>query len=233
MSLRPLTLALAASLALLLVPASSQAQRAEIPIESPKIVNMGLGFGWMFFQDTEFQSVYSNKGRFVTKLQVGFVPWSKYVHVEINGTFGFSQFREDQVVVSTGADSADGIMFTVFPVGVDFSFGVDLVHEQPVVPYGGIGLNWTIFRENEVGGGQVWNGYRFGPSPFFGAAILLDWIERGRAAEVDSKAGINDAFFTIEGRYNGLQRKFEGGALVEEQIGLQSWQVVMGIKLVI
>jgi len=233
MSLRLLTTALATALALLLAPASAQAADATARIESPKVMNMGLGFGWNFFQDTEFQSVYTNKGRFLTKLQVGFVPWSKYVHVEINGTFGFSQFREDQLVVSTGAASADGIMFTVFPVGLDFSFGVDIIDEQPVVPYGGIGLNWTIFRENEVGGGQVWNGYRFGPSPFFGAAILLDWIEMGRASEVDSKAGINDAFFTIEGRYNGLQRKFENGSLVEEEIGLQSWQVVVGIKLVI
>jgi hypothetical protein len=79
----------------------------------------------------------------------------------------------------------------------------------------------------------VWNGYRFGPSVFFGGAFLLDWIERGRAAEVDSKSGINDAFLTIEGRYNGLQSKFDSGALTPQAFGLQSWQIVVGVKLVI
>lgn len=223
---------LLAALALLALPGSALAQDAEVRTESPKIMNAGLGFGWHFFQDEAVQSIYSTRGRFLTKLQVGLVPWSKYVHVEVNATFGFTQFT-GAAQFASGGSSADTVMFTLFPFGLDLLVGIDIAEEQPVVPYGGIGLNHTLFRENETGGGTAHNGYRFGPSVFFGAAMLLDWIERSRAAEVDSKAGINDAFFTIEGRYNGLQSKFEEGRLTPADFGLQSWQVVMGIKLVI
>jgi hypothetical protein len=231
MTLRPLPLIAALALSLAATPAAAE-DAEKVRLESPQIMNVGLGFGWHFFRDDAVTGTYTDKGRFLTKLQVGLVPWSKYVHVEVNGSFGFTQFTGSQQFLS-GGSSADGIMMTLFPIGLDLLVGIDLVHEQPVVPYGGIGLNWTIFRENETGGGTVWNGYRFGPSVFFGGAFLLDWIERGRAAEVDSKSGINDAFLTIEGRYNGLQSKFDSGALTPQAFGLQSWQIVVGVKLVI
>jgi len=231
MSLRPLLLA--AALALPLTAATpASAQEANVLTESPKVMNVGLGFGWHFFQDDLVKSAYGDTGRFLTKLQIGVVPWSKYVHVEVNGSISFTQFTGAAQFANGGA-SADEIMVTLFPVGLDLLVGIDIAEEQPVVPYGGIGLNWTPFRENKTGSSVKSPAYRIGPSAFFGAAFLLDWIERSRAAEVDSKVGINDAFFTLEGRYNGLQSSFEDGALVPQAFGLQSWQVIMGIKLVL
>ena len=222
-------LLLTALVGLLALPASASAGNAEKPRESPKVLSSGLSFGWMWFGDEAVQSVYADKGRFVTKLHLGFVPWSKYIHVEINTSFSFSQFTGDQQFVSGSGSSADWVMMTLFPFGVDLLVGVDLVYEQPVVPYGGIGLNWTVFREHDRT--SKWNGYRMGPSAFFGAAILLDTFERSRAAALDSKSGINDAFLTIEGRYNGAKTLFEDGAATVGSFGLQGWQMMIGIKL--
>lgn len=218
----------------LVLPTAAQAQNSEIPLESKKFMNAGLGFGWHFLQDDSYQGVYGDKGRFLTKLQFGVVPWSKYVHVEINGTFSFTQFTGQQQLSISGGSSADDIMFTLMPIGVDLLVGIDIAYEQPVVPFGGIGFNYTVFRENEPGdGGASATGYRFGPSFFFGGAFLLDWIERGRASEVDSKAGINDAFFTIEGRYNQATKLTQDGAIADGPFTLRGWQVTMGVKLVI
>lgn len=231
MSLRSLLLVSALTLSFL--PSQALADDAIKAFdESPQVMNAGLGFGWHFFQDDAFTGLYGEKGRFMTKLQVGVVPWSKYVHVEVNASVSFTQFTGSAQFASGGA-SADEVMFTLFPLGLDLLVGIDIVPEQPVVPYGGIGLNYTNFRENETGGGVSSPGYRFGPSAFFGAAFLLDWLERSRAAEVDSKAGINDAFFTLEGRFNGLQSNFVDGVLTPDSFSLSSWQMIMGIKLVI
>lgn len=231
MSLR--SLLLVAALTLPFLPSQAQAEDAtRVRDESPQAMNAGLGFGWHFFQDDTFTGLYGDKGRFMTKLQVGVVPWNKYVHVEVNATVSFTQFTGSAQFAS-GGSSADDVMFTLFPLGLDLLVGIDIVQEQPVVPYGGIGINYTNFRENETGGGTAHPGYRFGPSVFFGAAFLLDWLERARAAEVDSKSGINDAFLTLEGRYNGLQSNFVSGVLTPDSFSLSSWQMIMGIKLVI
>lgn len=224
-------LVLTALLGLLAMPASASAGDAEIPQESEKFLSAGLAFGWVFLGDEAVQGVYADKGRFVSKLHFGVVPWSKYVHVEINASFSFSQFTGSQQFVSGGGASADWVMMTLFPLGLDLLVGIDLVYEQPVVPYGGIGLNWTVFKEHDRT--NKWNGYRMGPSAFFGAAILMDWLEHSRAAALDSKSGINDAFFTIEGRFNGAKTVFEDGAATTGGFGLQGWQVMLGIKLVI
>lgn len=224
-------LLMTALVGLLALPATASAADAETPRESPKMLTSGLSFGWLFFGDEAVQSVYTSRARFVSKLQFGFVPWSKYVHIEVNGSFAFSQFTGDQQFVSGTGASADWVMMTLFPFGLDLLVGVDLVHEQPVVPYGGIGLNWTVFREHDRT--SKWNGYRMGPSAFFGAAILLDTFERSRSAALDSKSGINDAFLTIEGRYNGARTLFQDGAATTGTFGLQGWQLMVGVKLVI
>jgi hypothetical protein len=223
-------LLLTALLGLLALPATASAGEAEVRQESKKYLSSGLAFGWVFLGDDAVQTVYEDKGRFVSKLHFGLIPWSKYIHVELNASFSFSQFTGSQRFVADGASSADWVMMTLFPLGLDLLVGIDLVYEQPVVPYGGIGLNWTIFREHDRTG-QKWNGYRMGPSAFFGAAILLDTLESSRAAALDSKSGINDAFLTIEGRFNGAKTAFEDGAPITTGFGLQGWQLMIGLKL--
>ena len=219
------------ALALLLLPGAALAAKGEPARESKKFMSGGLNVGWLWLQDSNVQAVYSDKARFVTQLKFGVVPWSKYIHVEIDGSFGFSQFTGTQRFVTGGGASADSVMLTLFPFGVDLLVGIDIAFEQPVVPYGGVGLNWTVFREHDSG--SKWNGYRLGPSAFFGAAILLDSFEHSRAAALDSKTGINDAFLTIEGRYNGARSIVDAGALRLGAFGLQGWQLSVGIKLVI
>ena len=116
--------------------------------------------------------------------------------------------------------------------GYDLSVGVDIADEQPVVPYGGIGLVWTLWREHEAGGGDEWTGYRLGYNAFFGAALLLDRIEQRRARQVDASTGVNDAFLTLEGRFSKVDSEFEDGDLVKGSLDFSGWSFLAGIKLV-
>lgn len=231
MSRFPAPRVLLAVLALLLLPGAALAGPKEPPRESKKFMAAGLHVGWLWLNDANVQAVYTDKARFLTQLKFGVVPWSQYIHVEIDTSFGFSQFTGSQRFVTGGAASADSVMLTLFPFAVDLLVGIDIAFEQPVVPYGGVGLNWTIFREHDSD--SKWNGYRLGPSAFFGAAILLDSFEHARAAALDSKTGINDAFLTIEGRFNRPRSIVDSGALRLGAFGFQGWQLSVGIKLVI
>lgn len=220
-------------LALLLPATASAAEDMEQPPpESKKMFTTSLNFGGTWLEDTNIQAIYGSTGRFFTKLTFGFVPLSKYVHLEIDVSLAFSQFSGEQVFVDTGAGSADKVMMTLFPLTVDLLVGIDIADEQPVVPYGGIGFNYTLWRENEHGGGQEWSGDKLGLSGFFGAAFLLDIIEKSRSRALDAATGINDAYITLEGRYRKVDGQIVDGALSTDGLSFSGWSFTGGVKLV-
>jgi len=200
--------------------------------ESKKRFQMGLSFGAFWLEDSDIQSVYGSKGRFMPKLSIGFVPLSKYVHIETNFTIGFLQFQGSEVFVSSGDSSADSVWMTVFPLGFDLSIGIDIAEEQPVVPYGGVGFALTLWREHESGDGDSWSGDRFGYSGFFGLAVLLDRFEPARSRRLDASSGINDAFFSFEGRYSDVSRQVRDGEISTEGLAFGGWSFTAGLKLV-
>lgn len=204
----------------------------ELPLESPKWATGSFNLGGLFLADPNIQAAYGSKGRFVTQLQFGLVPWSKYVHIEVDFGFGFSQFKGSQSFVDGSGSSADDIMMTLFPLTADLLVGLDLVHEQPVMPYGGVGFNVTPWREIELEGSSEWNGARFGGSVFFGGAFLLDILERKRAARLDATTGINDAYITVEGRYRRVDAAVVNGALDTSGLNFGGWSITGGLKLV-
>lgn len=214
-------------------PKGALAQVTEAPQEeSPKHFVTGLDFGAVWFDDENIQAAYGDKGRFMSRLTLGVVPWSRYVHVEIDGSFGFMQFKGNKSFVDSGDESADGVMMTVFPFGVDLLVAIDIADEQPVVPFGGVGFALALWREHETGGGAVWKGDRLGGSAFFGANLLLDSIERSRAQRLDVGMGINDCFLTIEGRWSNVKTQFRDGEATTQGLGFGGWAFHAGIKLV-
>ncbi len=222
-------------LTLLLLPSLAGAAPAGPKLESDesrKLFTTSINFGGMFFDDTNIQSIYGSQGQFFPNLTMGIVPWSKYVHVEVDVGIAFVQFSGEQQFVDGGGSSADKVMMTVFPIAVDLLVGVDIFDEQPVVPYGGFGFNYTLFREHEHGGGSEWSGDKMGYSAFFGGAFLLDVLEVERARTLDATTGINDAYLTVEGRYRNVQTQIRSGQATTDGLGFGGWSIMAGIKLV-
>jgi hypothetical protein len=239
MSTRP---RLGAALALVLAPAAlgllaaSPAAAAGLGKrpdgESRETFVSGLAFGATWLNDPEIQDVYGEKGRFLSRLTFGVVPWSRYVHVELTYGFGFQQFKESGRFVAGAGESADEVELTLFPMTLDLIVGLDLAEEQPVVPFGGVGGAMTFWRERDVQSDTRWVGYRFGGSAIFGGAIRLDLIERARSRELDAKTGINDCFLTVEGRYSRIQTESRDGAWRKGVLGFGGWSFLAGVKLV-
>jgi hypothetical protein len=218
--------------AALVVPSAAQAgPSSEFPAESPKHFTTSLSFGSFWLADPNIQASYTDSGKFMTRLNMGFVPWSRYVHTEVSLGIGFLQFPGKAQFTTGGGDSADSVMLTMFPLSVDLLIGVDIVNEQPVVPYGGVGLAWTLWREHRTGGGEEWVGDRMGGSYFFGVGVLLDRLEPQRAARVDARTGINDSYITVEGRYSKVEAQMRDGEWQTDGLRFSGWSLHVGLKL--
>lgn len=222
---------------LFLVGLSSGAQAAsaasgEASRESVKRFQTSLGFGAMWLGDETIESVYGSQARFMPKLSAGFVPLSKYVHLELNFSLSFLQFSGSETFVSTGGASADEVWMTIFPMGVDLLVGIDIADEQPVVPFGGVGFAAALWREHQSGGGDSWTGDRFGWSGFFGLAILMDRFEPARSRKLDVASGINDVFFALEGRYSDVSNQIRDGELTQEGLHFGGWAFTGSLKFV-
>jgi hypothetical protein len=221
-------------LALTLLPSLAQAApKLNIDVdESRKTFTTSINFGGMFYDDTNIQSIYGAKGQFFPNITFGIVPWHQIILVEIDIGIAFSQFSGEQQFVSGAGASVDKVMMTVFPITVDLLIGVDIIDEQPVVPFGGFGMNYTLFRENEHGGGSEWSGDKIGYSAFFGGAFLLDIFEVSRSRTLDATTGINDAYLTVEGRYRDVKTQFRSTGMTTEGLSFGGWSVMAGLKLV-
>lgn len=229
----------ALALLLGLAPLSALAgPKAPPELESPKFASTSISLGMMNFADETITSTYGKAPRFYPRITVGLVPWSKYVHVEVNGSFGFIQVEGSEQFLSGAGASADTAWLTVVPLQLDLLVGIDIAEEQPVVPYGGVGLAMALWREATNGGANcgdtgVYCGNRYGGTAFFGAAMLLDRIEPQRAHKLDARSGINDAYFTAEGRFSDISLIAEDGAFKREGLRWGGWSLHFGIKLVI
>ncbi len=220
--------------AVVAVPAAASAQIQDTPYEeTPKWFTTSLNFGAIWFSDEQLEPTYGDQARFLSKLTFGFVPWSKYVHVELDIGAGFQQYTGSQVFVDDGDESTGStMMMTIFPLNVDLLVGIDLFHEQPIVPYGGIGAAMAWWRENETGGGDKYTGYRLGFNTFFGLQFLLDALEKSRAQHLDVSTGINDAYVTVEGRWSEIKTGFDQGTATTDGLHFGGWSVLGGLKLV-
>jgi hypothetical protein len=221
---------------LLTTPALAGAEK-EPEIESTKALTLGFGVGLITLNNEDIQSVYGGAVRGFPQLSLGLVPWSRYVHIEVNSAVGFAQFKGTEQFLA-GGESADEVWLTVLPMHVDLLLGIDIAREQPVVPYGGFGLAMAMWREvtgdsEFCGTSGTYCGNHYGYNGFFGAALLLDRIEPERAAKVDANSGINDAYFTLEGRYADVGWRASGGKLARSGLSFGGWSAIFGLKLVI
>ena len=102
------------------------------------------------------------------------------------------------VGAASGAVSRDKFDFTMIPIQNSFTFRADFKEDQLLVPYAKFGLDYLIFRENIQG--DVTKGVKLGLHAAGGLQILLDKIE-DLSTTLESSLGVNDVYFTLEGRY--------------------------------
>jgi MYXO-CTERM domain-containing protein len=162
---------------------------------------VALRLGRLDVQDPNINKVAEQAGKEVLWLDVG-PRITRYGEL----TAGLGWFQElGYLVDENGAPTADRQMLTALPMSLNAGLRLDFVDEQPIVPFGGAGLDMWAWRENWQGPGdtkmsQRIGGWKTGWHWQVGGAFLLDRLDRSRASRLQARSGIDDTWATVEYR---------------------------------
>ncbi len=191
--------------------------------ETPRRMNVQVRYGPITLEDPYVSDVFGAKVNEILWFEYGFA--SQYVDANLG--VGFYQ-EMGWLQTSEGAASDEHDMFTMLPVTLSLTGRLDLVKEQPLVPFGRIGLDYWMWRENwyvpdpdtldaSTTGGKP--GWHFGG----GLLLLLDGLDRRASSRLESTAGIDDTYLVAEYRRTLLVHG-------EDQLNLSSEELTFGLK---
>jgi len=146
-------------------------------------------------EDENLTQVFGDEGHSSLWLEYG--P-TLFELVELTGAIGYYS-QEGSRVDASGAQSAEDDNMLAIPLTVDATFRLDVLPEQLIVPFAGIGYDYWLWQESWKGGNKVQGGKK-GSHTTLGAHLLLDIFQPGRAGRLQAGTGITDTFITIEWR---------------------------------
>jgi uncharacterized protein (TIGR03382 family) len=159
-----------------------------------------LRYGPMSFKDDSITSIFGDEGHNLIMMQFGPTIFDL---VELKGSIGYFHGEATRVSAS-GASSSQEDYLNLYPVAVDLTGRLDIIPEQPVIPFAGVGLDYFFWREiwegssggsrDEISGGKP------GWHKTYGAHILLDTFDQRRASKLQAVSGITDSYITVEYR---------------------------------
>ena len=219
-----------AALAMTAAPHGAHAQEilheAAADYRSPQCWALELRFGpYLPNVDSEFtgpaadrphRRYFGGKQRIMSQVEVDYQFFRGFGSAAIALSAG--QFREKArafAETSAGAvldeRSSDTTTLTLYPLAVSLVYRLDVTARRlniPLVPYGKIGLGYTIWRVTD-GNGVVArtqpSGRGRGGTPGWHAAaglsLELDFLDPGAARELDTGVGVNHTYLFIEGAH--------------------------------
>jgi hypothetical protein len=169
-----------------------------------------IRYGPITFEDEAITSVFGDEGNNMTMIQFG--P-TIYDLVEIKGSIGYFHGEATRVSAS-GASSSQEDALNLYPVALDITGRLDVLPEQPVVPFAGAGVDYFFWREVWEGSGGGGDGTIKGGKPgwhqTYGAHILLDTFDQPRASRLQAVTGITDSYITVEYRTQKIGEELSG-----------------------
>jgi hypothetical protein len=170
-----------------------------------------LRYGPMFLTDDNLTAVFGESGNNILWMEAG--P-TFFDILEVTGSIGYFH-RTGKLVSASGAKSSQEDNLNAYPLAVDLTARIDVLPEQPLVPFFGVGMDYWLWREKwennpDVSGEDSVGGGKSGWHYSMGAHILLDVFEPTRAGRIEAVAGITDSFLTVEYRIQKVGENVEG-----------------------
>ncbi|MDP2304575.1 MAG: hypothetical protein Q8P18_00940 [Pseudomonadota bacterium] len=197
--------------------------RAADDDEGPRTMNVQVRLGPTTVVDSYVQSVFGDKTNVILWFEYGYA--SRFIDANLG--VGFYQ-ANGFLQTATGESSGEADKFTMVPLTLTLTGRLDFFDEQPIVPFGRVGLDYWMFEENwyvvdpdttdhiQTGGKYGWH---FGG----GLLVLLDVFDRRAASRLEAISGINDTFLVAEYRNTRLVHG-------DNQLNLSSSEVTFGLK---
>ncbi len=199
----------------------------EITFQSPQRWAFELRFGPYAPEiDSEFggkaaphESYFGDERRLMTQVELDYQFWHAFGSLALGVSTGY--FRETAhpyVEPSPGStptdrSKADSTHLTLVPFGVGLVYRMDMAQRRwgiPLIPYGKLGLNYTIWSADDPDGEVATatapgssdkrrgRGGTLGWQVAGGLSLQLDFIDPDAARRLDTEVGINSTHLFIE-----------------------------------
>jgi hypothetical protein len=168
-------------------------------------------YGPMFIEDENIKKVFGETGNNILWLEMGPTIFDL---LEVTGNLGYFH-RSGNLVSAGGAQSSQEDKLTAYAFALDFTARLDVVPEQPIVPFIGVGMDYWLWREKwetnpDVGGEEKVGGGKSGWHYSMGGHVLLDAFHQKRAGRLEAVTGITDSYITVEYRVQRVGESVDG-----------------------
>lgn len=190
--------------ALLFTPGLAHAREPDL---TSRHWNIAVRYGPYLSQDEPYLTdSFGDSGNSLFRLDYGWC--SQFFEVD----FGTGLYRDNgYLLMQDGSTSGDETLLTEIPLNLDAVLRLDIWDDskgrfaQPIVPYARIGGDYLIWVQDwqENPGDDTFSsrsGGKLGWHYAFGGMILLDWLDRSSAGELEANTGINDTWLVVEYR---------------------------------
>jgi hypothetical protein len=191
--------------------------------ESPRTMNVQLRYGPITVADPYITDVFGGNATGILWFEYGYA--SRFVDANLG--VGFFQ-EKGFLQTAAGEASSEDDTFTMVPLALTLTGRLDLFDEQPIVPFGRLGVDYWMWEENWYVASpettdHIANGGKYGWHFGGGLMFLLDAVDRRAASRLEAVSGINDTFLVAEYRNTLLVHG-------EDQLNLSSSEVSFGLK---
>jgi hypothetical protein len=190
---------------------------------------------------TPYQDMFGG-GALMTRIELDYQIWRGFGSIGIGLSVGFSLNSVEACKDTTGTSASDftsapsscsertsgTTSFNVFPISLLAVYRFDWLAKKfgiPIVPFGKIGLNYTIWWASGSSGDAV--GGSWGWQANGGGAIMLDPLEPSAAKVLDNDLGINHSYIFFEVVYVRANSFGKANAM---QVGDTSWQAGLAFE---
>lgn len=188
--------------------------------------NFTFDGGSYAYSDKTIQSIYNQRA---VDLRVS-AGVQLFRYAEVNLGVGLVT-KKGYAVDTEGTPSAERTRLQLAPFSLDARLRVHVIDEQPIVPFGGVGVDWIFWRETLLDSDNVpvaasrVVGSKMGWHWDAGVNILLDTFARDRASELEARTGINDTWLTLQYRKQIVGKQGDAG------LDLDGWTISGGLKV--
>ncbi len=201
-----------------LAASAGPAHATETYDEPRQRANAELRYGFFNPADPNLVRVMGESGHSVLWLEAG--P-HLIKQIEIKGGIGWYQ-EVDHAISASGSRTDDFAMVTSLPLSLTGTLRLDFFKNQPIVPYGGAGLQVWPWKETFSVAETKTNGGKVGWHWNAGGQILLDAFDRGAASKLQARSGIDNTWLVID---------YRDQTIGEDAGGLTFSGTVLGIGL--
>jgi hypothetical protein len=158
---------------------------------------------------TPHQNTFGSSSRLLYQLEVDYEILQRFGTLAVGVGVGYfsesaKAFVGSSSGLSTGTRSADNTTLRLIPLSLLAVYRFDVLAEQwrvPLVPYGKLGLSYTLWRITDGNGevaqlsqGDRGSGGTLGWQASLGLALRLDGLDAGSMRELDGDSGLNHVY---------------------------------------